>query len=58
MPLANMENTLVSSPKEAVQIMQSAIVPNITLLSHEFRDGKVLHTMDEGFSLTLRKRIV
>lgn len=58
MPLAKMQKILASAPSEAVQLMQSTIVPNKTLLSHEFSDGLVLRTMQQGFSLTLRKRTV
>ncbi|WIA44519.1 hypothetical protein OEZ86_007258 [Tetradesmus obliquus] len=58
MSVQQIQDTLASAPDVAVQYMNINILNGTTLMSSDFKDGANLQTMEPGFTLPLRKRVV
>eukprot|EP00883_Tetradesmus_obliquus_P009276 jgi/Sobl393_1/20071/SZX62598.1 len=58
MSVQQIQDTLASAPDVAMQYMNINILNGTTLMSSDFKDGANLQTMEPGFTLPLRKRVV
>ncbi|WIA24021.1 hypothetical protein OEZ85_013642 [Tetradesmus obliquus] len=58
MSVQQIQDTLASAPDVALQYMNINILNGTTLMSSDFKDGANLQTMEPGFTLPLRKRVV